>query len=537
MRSNFFTTRLRCRLLSPEAAARVAVVWKEGQGPMRGVNVMGNTKVVMHPFSRTYRVYSSHINSEPPQYSVTKICEKGKVSHTILSISELLKSSSMHARDLFSLALTSRQEYEQRRRKHDESESKRRSKLRRNKRSLAAILPRDNEIIVSFGNVRAVITSNSGLLFDAHKPSIQLLAHGISQTFQSRQENKQPIFPEDQNDKTISSFIHDFKDHDNGDGAFELIFLEEILREICATYTRRLILYEPVVDAVITKVSNEMLVASGVHRLVPVKDSLQEFELQVASALSCLTHLLDNDEDMLGLLLTERRQANARGEDLDYKRHEAVELLLEEYARQLSNILQETNYLLKKVQSNQELVAISLDAYRNRMLRMNLNLSIAGVGIGTATAAAGYFGMNLVSGLEESATAFGAVVVGTTAFGVLFGAGCISYISGGANQRRTMERLQEIMTIEGALDNMGALDYTMRSLVETKTDEIMDRTSFHNKMLESEEVPLQISEEEIDLLFDSLDVSNDGTLTVDDFRALEDVSKQTSFEAVRRTAQ
>lgn len=86
--------------------------------------------------------------------------------------------------------------------------------------------------------------------------------------------------------------------------------------------------------------------------------------------------LLDNDEDMINLQLTAKQRAGENNETLPMESHQDVELLLEEYARQLNSILLEIDFLLQRVQSKQDLVALSLDAFRNRMIRMNLYLSI-----------------------------------------------------------------------------------------------------------------------------------------------------------------
>jgi hypothetical protein len=57
----------------------------------------------------------------------------------------------------------------------------------------------------------------------------------------------------------------------------------------------------------------------------------------------------------------------------------------QEYGRQLNSILLEIDYLLQRVQSKQDILALSMDAYRNRMIRMNLYLSVAGISIGFGT--------------------------------------------------------------------------------------------------------------------------------------------------------
>ena len=146
-------------------------------------------------------------------------------------------------------------------------------------------------------------------------------------------------------------------DEDNNlkytDEAFELVFMEEILRDVCDTYERRIRIYEPIVSSVVESLANDLFTATGIHRLVPVKDSIQEFVIHVQSALDCLKDLLENDEDMINLMLTKKQHAKDNEYEIDASIHEDVELLIEEYARRLNSILLETSYLLKKVESKQ----------------------------------------------------------------------------------------------------------------------------------------------------------------------------------------
>ena len=110
--------------------------------------------------------------------------------------------------------------------------------------------------------------------------------------------------------------------------------------------------------------------------------------------------------------------------------HENVEMLLEEYARRLNSILLEIDYMLQRVQSKQDMVALSLDAYRNRMIRMNLYLTVGGISLAFGTTVAGFFGMNLVNGYEGAHGMFDLVVVGSCLFGGGFLGGCYSYLNG-----------------------------------------------------------------------------------------------------------
>lgn len=164
--------------------------------------------------------------------------------------------------------------------------------------------------------------------------------------------------------------------------------------------------------------------------------------------------------------------------------------------------------------NSKELIAISLDAYRNRMLRMNLYLSIAGIGIGTSTAVAGFYGMNLISGLEESPNAFGYVVGTTTTLGMIIGAGCISYISGSSMRKRTLKRLNEITLIDGSLAHMTSIDYAIKYMVHK--NQTMNKQEFEARLKECHS-STQLLKEEVDLLFHTLDVTKDGLIYTDDF--------------------
>ena len=58
--------------------------------------------------------------------------------------------------------------------------------------------------------------------------------------------------------------------------------------------------------------------------------------MNVKGAIRCITDLLDSDEDMMNLLLTEKAMAESQNKVLPIESHENVELLLEEYGRQLN---------------------------------------------------------------------------------------------------------------------------------------------------------------------------------------------------------
>ena len=68
------------------------------------------------------------------------------------------------------------------------------------------------------------------------------------------------------------------------------------------------------------------------------------------------------------------------------------------------------------------MLELTLDNERNRIARLELVLSMAGLSIGGSAAVSGFFGMNLLSGVESAANLFWAVTaMSITASLVLFG--------------------------------------------------------------------------------------------------------------------
>jgi len=427
------------------------------------------------------------------KFKVTKIAEDGQMSTCSMQTSEILKDSAIYARDLFSLQLTSKQEY-----RHNQKRTARYG------RTMSAILPRGKEIVLSFGAIRAVISKKDAWIFDAHAVAVKEFASDLQQHLQEQ-------------DSFATSISAEQKE------PFELVFLEAVLRDTTDVFFRRIRLYEPIVDDFLDKVANEVFSDSGVHLLVPLKDSLQGFEMHVKQCLECLTGLLNNDEDMLALLITEQDSALQQGRKVEHSRHSDVELLLEEYGRQLNNILFEINYMLQRLQSKQDFVTLALSSYRNRMIRMNLYMSITGLSLGIGTASAGFFGMNLVNGLENHPMAFNAVIGGTCFVGVTVAASCFSFVSGKTMQSRAKQRLGEIHTLTSALSDMNALDVTIKKFLRNHTS--MSRQEFRRK-LRTSRTSRHVTDEEVELLFSALDVHKDGVLLHNDFESWQQANKE-----------
>jgi Mg2+ and Co2+ transporter CorA len=416
------------------------------------------------------------LSKDAEAFKVTQVKYNGRLSTIYLPPADILKRTSILPRDLVSLHLTSREE-------RYNGNSRRRGFVR----PPTAILPRTDCILLSFGNIRAVAGRDSVYVLDAHTQTSKSFAKDLAAIFTTDTTGDPP----------------------------ELLFLEAVLRDTVDTFTRRIRLFEPIVDDFLTRVANEVFSDAGVHQLVPLKDSLQSFELQVLQSLECLTSLLNDDELMLDLLLTEQAEARQKGTEVDFERHEYVELMLSVYSRQIQTMMQEIQYLLGRLQSKQEFVALALAGYRNRLVRMNVNLGIIAVSTGITTAMTGLFGMNLISGLEESPVAFAVVAAGATTTAVVVAGVYFSFIRGRNMQERAEERLAEIETLTSALSDMCALDYTVKKMM-TQGHLQMDKQEFKRKLMQAR-LTQKVSDKEVDLLFDVLDTQKDNHLTSEDF--------------------
>ena len=84
--------------------------------------------------------------------------------------------------------------------------------------------------------------------------------------------------------------------------------------------------------------------------------------------------------------------------------HHDVELVVESYFRRFEDFYAESFALRKNIEATQDTLELALDEYRNRLITINVHAAMATVGLAVSTSIAGFFGMNLYSGLEEVTT-------------------------------------------------------------------------------------------------------------------------------------
>ncbi|GAA6008201.1 hypothetical protein JCM11491_001927 [Sporobolomyces phaffii] len=136
--------------------------------------------------------------------------------------------------------------------------------------------------------------------------------------------------------------------------------------------------------------------------LLECKRSVEDVLIGGRAIQSALSSILGEDEDLAGMYLTDKKNGKAH----DISDHQSAELLLEYYERRLDEInesCQRLSTLLSEVDSN---ISLVLASTRVRLQNLELQTAITTLAMGAGTAVAGFFGMNLLSGLEEHPSAF-----------------------------------------------------------------------------------------------------------------------------------
>lgn len=142
------------------------------------------------------------------------------------------------------------------------------------------------------------------------------------------------------------------------------------------------------------------------HLLIYSK-KLGTFEQKARLVRDAIDDLLEADDDLAAMYLTEKAHDREREED----NHEEVELLLESYHKVADEIVQVSSNLTSAIRNTEEIVRAILDANRNSLMLLEIKFSIATLGISVGMFIAALYGMNLENFIEETNYGFGAVTV------------------------------------------------------------------------------------------------------------------------------
>ncbi|KAF6222507.1 hypothetical protein HO173_013398 [Letharia columbiana] len=255
---------------------------------------------------------------------------------------------------------------------------------------LPHILVRPSAILINLLHLRVLIKHNRVLVLDAY---------GTTDSY------------------TQSQFIHDLQgklgQHETSRQAGGLPYEFRALEAVLISVTSGLEGEFEVVSEPVQKVLKELeedIDRDKLRHLLIYSKRLGTFERKARLVRDAIDDLLEADDDLVTMYLTERAQGKVREED----DHTEVEMLLESYHKVCDEIVQIAGNQVSNIRNTEEVVKAILDANRNSLMLLDLKFSIGTLGIGTAAFAASLYGMNLKNFIEESDLGFLGVTATST---------------------------------------------------------------------------------------------------------------------------
>ncbi|OJJ05956.1 hypothetical protein ASPVEDRAFT_45384 [Aspergillus versicolor CBS 583.65] len=170
---------------------------------------------------------------------------------------------------------------------------------------------------------------------------------------------------------------------------------------------------------------------SLIHTLLRLSRHLASIDQSARQVRTLTSEVLAEDEDMANMYLTDK----ARGRPHLSSDHQEVEYLFEAYFKASDTIVQETKRMMGNITRTEETIRAALSVRRNQIMVLEARIEILMLALAGGTLIAGWYGMNVVNGSEESSTAFGVIVVGS-----LVGVGLITW--GGLRRLKRISKIR-----------------------------------------------------------------------------------------------
>lgn len=231
-----------------------------------------------------------------------------------------------------------------------------------------ALWVRHSALVVSLEGLRAIILHNKMFIFDPHTKRSRHLVFIAKQKVMAKMdaENDQP---------------------------FEFRALEGILIFLAIGLEKEFTSLKPSIEDYLTELPNE-LTTKMLENLRLLKQQLNHFHARASGVKTILEGLLDDDEEMANMYLTEKHSShNYHGRSaVD---HSEIETMLEAYLQVIDEHVNHAALLNNAIDDTEDLVMIHLDTLRNRLLSVELSLSVVSMTFGIGGVVAGVFGMNI----------------------------------------------------------------------------------------------------------------------------------------------
>ncbi|KAI9809317.1 MAG: magnesium ion transporter [Sarcosagium campestre] len=288
---------------------------------------------------------------------------------------------------------------------------------------LPHILVRPSAILINLLHLRVLIKHNRVLVFDVY---------GSTDSY------TQSVFMYD-----LEGKLRQREARQAGGLPYEFRALEAVLISVMTALEAEFEgVREPVVR--VLRELEEDIDRDKLRHLLIFSKKLGTFEQKATLVRDSIDELLEADDDLAAMYLTEKAEGGGRGET----DHTEVEMLLESYHKLCDEIVQESGNLVSSIRNTEEIVKAILDANRNSLMLLDLKFSIGTLGIGSGAFIAALYGMNLKNFLEDSDFGF----LGVSAWSFLFAAAVCGY---GLVKLRKVQRVS-MWGERGSVGNRGS---------------------------------------------------------------------------------
>ncbi|SMQ49898.1 unnamed protein product [Zymoseptoria tritici ST99CH_1A5] len=260
---------------------------------------------------------------------------------------------------------------------------------------LPHIFVRQTAILINLLHLRCLIKHNRVLVFDAYGSTDSVAQSSFMYDLEGKLRQRQGIAA-------------------TGNLPYEFRALEAILLSVTqGLETEFEGVREPVVR--VLRELEEDIDRDRLRHLLIFSKKLGTFEQKARLVRDAIEDLLEADDDLAAMYLTEKAQGTEREDE----NHEEVELLLESYHKVADEIVQVSSNLVSAIRNTEEIVRAILDANRNSLMLLDLKFSIGTLGISAGMFIAALYGMNLENFIEETAFGFAGVSIASTILAVV----------------------------------------------------------------------------------------------------------------------
>lgn len=287
-----------------------------------------------------------HFYEKIPTMKMFKITPSGEVSAVQFTKKLLAHEFDMHTRDLRPILFL---------------------------RQLFTISVRGDGIIMNLGSVKLCIGQQKAYFFP-------MLSEKKDQEF---------------SDAIIKKITN--KDSEDHHIPFEFLILEVAFDFVLDSTTSHFNSFDNRLTKLLVKLS-ENPTQNSFEELLRRKKELLRLEKTTQELQDALNEILEDDEEIASILLSEQKTNNFELED--------VESILENILEQIMELSHKIYQHKESIDDTQEIITLKMSSTRNVMMQIDLLSSVGTAILAVGTLIAGFYGMNLSNNLEPSFTAF-----------------------------------------------------------------------------------------------------------------------------------